>query len=50
MDLLRDAVATISAYMFFDRGECGACALRGDIMVDDMFVTLLLREEKVRKH
>jgi hypothetical protein len=49
LDLLRDAVATIIAYMFFNRGECGACALNGDIVVDDMFVTLLLQEEKGKK-
>jgi len=35
--------------MFFNRGECGACALRGDIVVDSNFVTLLLREENGKK-
>ena len=49
LDLLRAAVATITAYMFFNRGECGAFEQRGDIVVDDMFVTLLLREEKGKK-
>ncbi len=49
MDLLRAAIATITAYMFFNRGECGACALHGDIVVDNDFVTLLLRDEKGKK-
>jgi hypothetical protein len=49
LDLLRAAVATITAYMFFNRGECGACALHGDIVVDNDFVTLLLRDEKGKK-
>ena len=35
--------------MFFNCGECGACAMKGDIVVDDMFVTSLLREEKGKK-
>ena len=47
--LLRAAVATITAYMFFNRGECGACALRGDIVVNEDFITLLLRQEKGKK-
>jgi len=46
MDLLRVAYATITAYMFFNRGECGACVLRGDIVVGSNFVTLILRREK----
>jgi hypothetical protein len=49
LPLLRAAVATLTAYTFFNRGECGACALRGDIVVDDNFVTLLLRQEKGKK-
>ncbi len=49
LDLLRAAIATITSYVFFNRGECGACALRGDIVVDDSFVTLLLRKEKDKK-
>ena len=43
LPLLRAAVATITAYMFFNRGECGACALRRDIVVDEYFITRLLR-------
>jgi hypothetical protein len=35
--------------MFFNREECGACALRGDIVVDDEFVTYLPRQEKGKK-
>ncbi len=46
LPLLRAAVATIIAFMFFNRGECGACALRGDIVVNEDFITLLLRQEK----
>jgi hypothetical protein len=49
LDLLRAAVATITAYMFFNRGECGTCDLHGDIVVDNDFVTLLLRDEKGKK-
>ena len=49
LDLLRAAVATITNYIFFNRGECGACALHGDIVVNDNFVTLLLRDEKGKK-
>jgi len=49
LDLLRAAVATITAYIFFNRGECGVCALSGDIVVGNTFVTLLLREEKGKK-
>jgi hypothetical protein len=49
LDLLRAVVAAITAYMFFNRGECGACSLHGDIVVDNDFVTLLLRDEKGKK-
>ena len=49
MDLLRAAVATITAYMFCNRGECGACALRRDIVVDNDLVTMVLRDEKGKK-
>jgi hypothetical protein len=49
LTLVRAEVATVTAYMFFKRGVCGACALRGDIVVDDNFVTLLLRQEKGKK-
>ena len=50
LPLHRAAVATITAYMFFNRGECGACALSGDIVVDEDFVILLLQQEKESKH
>ncbi len=46
MSVLLAAVATIAFYVFFDRGECGACALVGDQVVSDIHVTLLLRQEK----
>ena len=49
MNLIRAVIATITAYMFFNRGECGVCALRGDIVVANRFITLLLRQEKGRK-
>jgi len=49
LNLLRTAVATITAYMFFNRRACVACALRGDIVVDISFVTLLLRQENGKK-
>ncbi len=49
LDLLRAAVATITAYMFFNRGECGVCVLHGDIVVDNDSITLLLRDEKGKK-
>ena len=35
--------------MFFNRGESGACALHGDIVVDKDFITLVLRDEKEKK-
>jgi hypothetical protein len=46
LDLLRDSVATITSYLFVDRGECGACAERGDIVVVENFITLQPRHEK----
>ncbi len=46
--LLRAAVATIAAYMFFNRGQCSACAHAGDLVVSDDHVTLLLRNKKGR--
>ena len=49
LNLLRVAVATITAYMFFNRGECGACALRDDIAVDNNLITLVLEQEKGKK-
>ena len=50
LDLLRVAIAIITTYMFFNRKECGACALSGDIVVGIMLVTLLLREKRARRH
>ncbi len=49
LDLIGALVATITSYLFFNRGECGACAERGDIVVDENFITLLLRHEKGKK-
>ena len=45
--LLRACVAVITAYVFFNRGECGALlVLTGDLYVDSRHITLLLRHEK----
>ncbi len=47
--ILHVAVATITACTIFNRGECGACALRDGIVVYEEFVTLILRQEKEKK-
>ena len=47
--LLRACVAVITAYVFFNRGECGALVLSEDLYVDDTHITLLLRNEKGKK-
>jgi hypothetical protein len=44
--LLRAATTSIASYLFFNRGECSACALTGDIAIDDTHITLQLRHEK----
>ena len=49
MPLLRVAVATVTAYVFFNRGECSACAKAHDVVVNDTLITLLLRHEKGHK-
>ena len=49
LPLLRATVATIASYVFFNRGECSACALTGDLVVSSTHITLLLRQEKGRK-
>jgi hypothetical protein len=49
MPLLRAAVATVASYVFFDRGECSACAKAQDVAVNDTHITLLLRHEKGHK-
>ncbi len=46
LNLRRAAIAIITAYMLFNRGECGACDVQGDPVVYDNFVTMLLRREK----
>jgi hypothetical protein len=48
--LLRAAVATITADLFFSRGECSARALVDDIVINDTHITLLLRKEKGKKN
>jgi hypothetical protein len=44
--LLRACLATIASYIFFCRGECGACAMKSDLIVNDTHITLRLRKEK----
>jgi hypothetical protein len=44
--LLRACIATIASYIFFCRGECGACAMREDIIINDTHITLRLRKGK----
>ena len=44
--LLRAAAASIASYLFFNRGECSACALVDDLVINDTHITLLLRHEK----
>ena len=47
--MLRSAVATIASYVFFNHGECSACALKGNLVVGSTHIMLLLRQEKGRK-
>jgi hypothetical protein len=47
--LLRASVASITSYLFFNRGECSACAFTTDLVVDETHITLLLRHEKGKK-
>ena len=47
--LLRACVAVITAYVFFNRGECGALVMSEDLYVDDTHITLLLSNEKGKK-
>ncbi len=47
--LLRASVATIAAYVFFNRGKCSACAHTGDLVVSNTRITVLLRKEKGHK-
>ena len=49
MPLLRAAVATATAYVFFNRGECSACAKVQDVVINKIHITLLLRHEKGHK-
>ena len=48
--LLRAIVASMVSYIFFNRGECRACALASDLVVDKTHITLLLRKEKGLKN
>ena len=50
LPVLRATVATIASYVFFNRGECIACAVTEDLVVSNTaHITLLLRQEKGRK-
>ena len=48
--LLRACIATIASYIFFCRGECGACARREDPVVNITPITLRLSKEKGHQH
>jgi len=48
--LLRACIATIASYVFFCRGECGACARREDLLVDATYITPRLSKEKRHQH
>ena len=47
--LLRATATSVASYLFFNRGECSACALAEDLVIDDTHITLLLRYEKGQK-
>jgi hypothetical protein len=40
--LLRASAASIASYPFFNQGECSACALVEDLVIDDTHIILLL--------
>jgi len=42
MPVLRETVATIASYVFFNREERNACALAGDLVVGITHIKLLL--------
>jgi len=44
--LLRACIATIASYVFFNREECGACARREDLVVNNTHITLRLNKER----
>jgi hypothetical protein len=48
--LLRACIASIASYVFFCRGECGACARTEDLVVNDTHITLRLNKEKGQQH
>jgi len=48
--LLRACIATIASYIFFCKRECGACARRGDLVVNTTHITLRLSKEKGHQH
>jgi hypothetical protein len=48
--LLRACIASIAFYVFFCKGECGACARSEDLVVNDTHVTFRLNKEKGQQH
>ena len=46
---MRASVASITSYIFFDRGECSTLCIAEDLVVTDDDITLRLREEKGHK-
>ena len=48
--LMRACIATIASYVFFCRGECGACARREDLVVNTTHITLRLSKENGHQH
>jgi hypothetical protein len=49
LPLLRAYIASVSSYMFFNRGECSSTNLSSDLIADDSHITLRLRNEKGHK-
>ncbi len=49
LQLLQASLASITSYIFFNRGECKALCLAEDLVVTDDYITLRLREEKGHK-
>ena len=43
-------IASIASYVFFCRGECGACARSEDLVVDDTHLTLRLNKGEGQQH
>ncbi len=48
--LLRGCVASIASYIFFCRGECGACSRSEDLVGNATHATVRLNKEKDQQH